>query len=116
MEVERPAPVIQRIKEDDHLQDLQTDEPPLKKSPPSSLVPPSSQQQSGSTPPPSLGGNAGGDDVQQHGKHLLAASLVANKYLILDQLEGSALYTCIDVHTQEELVCKVTFLDVINTA
>lgn len=133
MEVERPGPVIQRIKEDDHLQDLQTDELPLKKTPPS-LVPPSSappHQQSASSsvqqqavtpttpPPPPLGAggyqsgdsntnsSGSGDDIH-HGKHLLAASLIANKYLILDQLEGSALYTCINVHTQEELVCKVS--------
>lgn len=127
MEVERPGPVIQRIKEDDHLQDLQTDEPPLKKIPQSSAQQQSAsssvQQQAvtPSTPPPlGAGGyqsgdcntnsSGSGDDIH-HGKHLLAASLIANKYLILDQLEGSALYTCINVHTQEELVCKVVSRD-----
>lgn len=35
------------------------------------------------------------------------ATLVAEKYLLLDQVEGSSLYRCMDVNTQEELVCKV---------
>ncbi|XP_049775663.1 tribbles homolog 2 [Schistocerca cancellata] len=34
-------------------------------------------------------------------------SLVADKYLMLEQVEGSTLCRCINVHTQEELVCKV---------
>lgn len=36
------------------------------------------------------------------------ASLVADKYLLLDQVEGSSLYRCVDVNTHEELVCKVS--------
>lgn len=36
------------------------------------------------------------------------ACMVADKYLLLDQAEGS-LYRCVDVNTQEELVCKVNF-------
>lgn len=36
------------------------------------------------------------------------ASVVADKYLLLDQVEGSSLYRCMDVNTQEELVCKVS--------
>lgn len=35
------------------------------------------------------------------------ASLVGDKYLILDIPEGSTLNKCINVQTQEELVCKV---------
>ena len=106
MEVERPGPVIQRIKEDDHLQDLQTDEPPLKKTPPSQQGQSVSSVQQPATPPP-LGGAAADNNTNNagdHGKHLLAASLIANKYLILDQLEASALYTCIDVHSQDCLL------------
>lgn len=34
-------------------------------------------------------------------------SLVADKYMILDELEGSSLNMCINIHTQEEFVCKV---------
>ncbi|XP_063239835.1 tribbles homolog 2 [Bacillus rossius redtenbacheri] len=37
----------------------------------------------------------------------LAASLVGNKYLILEPVEGSSLHRCVNVHTQEEYVCKV---------
>lgn len=36
------------------------------------------------------------------------ATIVADKYLLLDQVEGSSLYRCMDVNTQEELVCKVS--------
>lgn len=36
------------------------------------------------------------------------ASIVADKYLLLDQVEGSSLYRCVDVNTHEELVCKVS--------
>lgn len=36
------------------------------------------------------------------------ACMVADKYLLLDQVEGSLLYRCVDVNTQEELVCKVS--------
>lgn len=36
-----------------------------------------------------------------------SASLVGNKYLMLEMVEGSTLCRCINVHTQEELVCKV---------
>jgi tribbles-like protein len=39
-----------------------------------------------------------------------SASLVGNKYLMLEMVEGSTLCRCINVHTQEELVCKVRSL------
>ncbi|PSN29046.1 hypothetical protein C0J52_26529 [Blattella germanica] len=35
------------------------------------------------------------------------ASLVGDKYLMLEILEGSTLHRCVNVHTQEEYVCKV---------
>lgn len=35
------------------------------------------------------------------------AALLAERYLLLDLVEGSTLYKCIDVKTHEELVCKV---------
>lgn len=38
------------------------------------------------------------------------ASLVGDKYLILDIPEGSTLNRCINVQTQEELICKVSKL------
>jgi tribbles-like protein len=36
-----------------------------------------------------------------------SASLVGNKYLMLEVVEGSTLCRCVNVHTKEELVCKV---------
>lgn len=41
-------------------------------------------------------------------RHYFQASLVGEKYLLMDQVEGSSLYRCVNVHTQQELVCKVT--------
>lgn len=38
----------------------------------------------------------------------LNASLLAERYLLMDMVEGSTLYKCIDVRTYEELVCKVS--------
>jgi hypothetical protein len=35
-------------------------------------------------------------------------SLVADKYMILDELEGSSLNMCINIHTKEDYVCKVS--------
>lgn len=37
----------------------------------------------------------------------LNAALLAERYLLMDLVEGSTLYKCIDVKTHEELVCKV---------
>lgn len=38
------------------------------------------------------------------------AALLAERYLLLDLVEGSTLYKCIDVKTHEELVCKVRII------
>lgn len=47
--------------------------------------------------------------------HQFQAALVAEKYLLLEQVEGSSLCRCVDVRTQEEYVCKVsTFLNLIR--
>lgn len=97
MEVEQPGSVLQRIKEEDPLQDLQPEEPPLKKLCTGHSV---QAQQSYPAPLAPLGHS-------QPAKHPLAASLVADKYLILDQLDCSSLYSCVNIHTREELVCKV---------
>lgn len=35
-------------------------------------------------------------------------SLVADKYMILDELEGSSLNMCVNIHTREDFVCKVS--------
>lgn len=35
------------------------------------------------------------------------AAVLAERYLLLDSVEGSSLYRCIDIKTQEELVCKI---------
>lgn len=37
----------------------------------------------------------------------LNAAVLAERYLLLDSVEGSSLYRCIDIKTQEELVCKI---------
>lgn len=34
-------------------------------------------------------------------------TFVANKYVLLDKVDGSSFFNCIDVHTREQLVCKV---------
>lgn len=36
-------------------------------------------------------------------------SLVADKYMILHELEGSSLNVCINIHTKEDFVCKVSY-------
>ncbi|XP_065163714.1 tribbles homolog 2 [Atheta coriaria] len=45
-----------------------------------------------------------------HGENF-EATLIADKYLLLEQVEGSSLFRCIDVNTQEQLVCKVVSQD-----
>lgn len=40
--------------------------------------------------------------------HQFKAALVADKYLLLEQVEGSSLCKCVDVRTEEEYVCKVS--------
>ncbi|RWS13911.1 serine/threonine protein kinase-like protein [Dinothrombium tinctorium] len=39
--------------------------------------------------------------------HSVCHSLVADRYLLLEQMEASSLYRCVDRHTLEEFVCKV---------
>lgn len=53
-------------------------------------------------PPPSCG----------HPREGQSASLLGGKYLLLDELEGSSLHRCLDINTQEELVCKVVSREV----
>lgn len=48
------------------------------------------------------------------GEKHFQATIVADKYLLLDQVEGSSLYRCMDVNTQEELVCKVRKIHLIG--
>ncbi|CAG2062081.1 unnamed protein product, partial [Timema podura] len=36
-----------------------------------------------------------------------SAYVVGNKYLMLEQVEGSTLYRCININSQEQYVCKV---------
>lgn len=40
----------------------------------------------------------------------MSAALLADRYLLMDLVEGSTLYKCLDVKTHEELVCKVILL------
>ncbi|KAF5274956.1 hypothetical protein FQR65_LT04298 [Abscondita terminalis] len=46
-----------------------------------------------------------------HSERHFQASIVADKYILLEQVEGSSLYRCVDINTQEELVCKVVSRD-----
>lgn len=39
---------------------------------------------------------------------LQRVALIADRYMILDMVEGSTLYKCLDVRAGEELVCKVS--------
>lgn len=36
-------------------------------------------------------------------------AIIADKYQLFEQVEGSSLYRCVDINTKEELVCKVSF-------
>lgn len=47
-------------------------------------------------------------DDRDDRRQVVEAALVADKYLLLDQVEGSSLYRCLNVHTHQELVCKVS--------
>lgn len=39
----------------------------------------------------------------------LKTSIIDDKYQLFEQVEGSSLYRCVDIHTKEELVCKVSY-------
>lgn len=47
-------------------------------------------------------------------RHYFHASLVGDKYLLLDQVDSSSLYRCVNVQTQQKLVCKVVTRDNTN--
>ena len=47
-----------------------------------------------------------------HPREGQSASLLGGKYILLDELEGSTLHRCLDIQSQEELVCKVRNPDV----
>ena len=49
-----------------------------------------------------------------HPREGQSASLLGGKYILLDELEGSTLHRCLDIQSQEELVCKVRNPDVIH--
>lgn len=38
----------------------------------------------------------------------ISSPIIAEKYQIFEQVEGSSLYRCVNIETQEELVCKVS--------
>merc|ERR1719412_2742581 len=42
-----------------------------------------------------------------HPREGQSASLLGGKFILLDELEGSSLHRCLDINSQEELVCKV---------
>ena len=45
-----------------------------------------------------------------HPREGQAASLLGNKYLLLEELEGSSLHRCLHLPTRQEFVCKVSIL------
>lgn len=49
--------------------------------------------------------------VGGHPREGQAASLLANKYLLLEELEGSSLHRCLHIPTRQEFVCKVMSRD-----
>ena len=69
------------------------------------------------------GGSSGGGGVFADGSPLVvggghpregqAASLLGNKYLLLEELEGSSLHRCLHIRTRQEFVCKVRPLAVL---
>lgn len=44
------------------------------------------------------------------GERDFQSSIIADKYQLFEQVEGSSLYRCVDINTHEELVCKVCLL------
>jgi hypothetical protein len=82
--------------------------PPLRTlSPPHPALPPapSSHREttgSGFDGPPALLLGGG------HPREGQAASLLGNKYLLMEELEGSSLHRCLHIHTRQEFVCKVS--------
>ncbi|XP_055599825.1 tribbles homolog 2 [Uranotaenia lowii] len=47
------------------------------------------------------------DAISTNAAPPLNAAVLAERYLLLDTVEGSSLYRCIDIKTQDELVCKI---------
>lgn len=91
MQVERSVGVVEEV-EVNPLKKGGSRERRLESSVPASLAPLSAAPPPQQRPPPS-------------------ASLLADKYLILDPPEGCSLHTCIHVHTRQELVCRVVGRD-----
>lgn len=65
------------------------------------------------SPPPTVTPTTAASSLLLHhescGKKHSPVSLVADKYMILDELEGSSLNMCINIHTKEDYVCKVSY-------
>lgn len=45
------------------------------------------------------------------GERDFQSSVIADKYQLFEQVEGSSLYRCVDINTHEELVCKIVSRD-----
>lgn len=108
----------------DNKDDINEYEPPLKKGPgvgtssgsqgPQQHVVPSSPPVSTTNLLPAVSSDYNNNDNSNscsnsnNPKCNVAASVIANKYLILDQLEASALHMCIDINSHQQYVCKVS--------
>ena len=80
--------------------------------PPRTLSPPlcpslCSRPASAQGPPSSLPG---------HPREGQSASLLGGKFILLDEVEGSTLHRCLDITSQEELVCKVSSTQQLSVA
>lgn len=79
--------------------------PPAGPGPASPSLSPAGGAEHLSMPPcPGAGAAAGGADASPR---IAPITFVANKYVLLDKVEGSSFFNCVDVHTREQLVCKV---------
>nr|CAI5856246.1 unnamed protein product [Callosobruchus analis] len=50
-------------------------------------------------------------DRYNQGLNFTPTAIIADKYQIFEQVEGSSLYRCVDINTKEELVCKIVSRD-----
>lgn len=68
------------------------------------------QQQSNSSPVASRASTqVNRDAISTNISPQLNAALLQDRYLLLDLVDGSSFYKCIDIQTQKMLVCKVSY-------
>lgn len=114
--IQRPYPMQQTIpQQQSHILRQSYQQYPMQQMPASIAINNSMMQSNAGTfavgvanPMPSSSTTNGSLIHNQNGLvQQMSAALLAERYLLLDLVEGSTLYKCIDVKTHEELVCKV---------